>query len=57
MVIGRGAIQSPFDRFGAHSYEIVRESHCPVISAWVRAAAQRIASNRARRLIDVGETC
>jgi nucleotide-binding universal stress UspA family protein len=33
MVIGRGAIQSPFDRFGAHSYEIVRESPCPVISA------------------------
>jgi nucleotide-binding universal stress UspA family protein len=32
MVIGRGAIQSRLDRFGAHAYEIVRESPCPVIS-------------------------
>lgn len=32
IVIGRGAIQSRLDRFGAHAYEIVRESPCPVIS-------------------------
>jgi len=32
IVIGRGAIQGPLDRFGAHAYEIVRESPCPVIS-------------------------
>ncbi|HVW07797.1 MAG TPA: universal stress protein [Bryobacteraceae bacterium] len=32
MVIGRGAIRSRVDRFGAHAYDIVRESPCPVIS-------------------------
>lgn len=32
MIIGRGAIQSRLDRFGAHAYDIVRESPCPVIS-------------------------
>jgi hypothetical protein len=32
MIIGRGAIQSRFDRFGAHAYDIIRESPCPVIS-------------------------
>jgi len=32
MVIGRGAIRGGLDRFGAHAYEIVRESPCPVIS-------------------------
>ncbi len=32
MVIGRGAIQNRLDRFGAHAYDIVRESPCPVIS-------------------------
>jgi nucleotide-binding universal stress UspA family protein len=32
MVIGRGAIRNRVDRFGAHAYDIVRESPCPVIS-------------------------
>jgi nucleotide-binding universal stress UspA family protein len=32
MVIGRGAIQNRMDRFGAHAYDIIRESPCPVIS-------------------------
>src|SRR3569833_1223387 len=32
MVIGRGPIGSRLDRFAGHTYDIVRESPCPVIS-------------------------
>ena len=32
VVIGRGAIRSGLGRLFAHSYDIIRESPCPVLS-------------------------
>jgi Universal stress protein family len=42
VVTNRGHIHEPFGRFRTHSYEIVLESPCPVLSLCIHSAASQI---------------
>jgi nucleotide-binding universal stress UspA family protein len=51
VVIGRGRILETFGSFRTNSYSILRESPCPVLSAWLgRCREARLADSVANRM-------